>query len=70
MLSGLTYRWWASSSPKAAHTSLQWSASTGVDLLLGCDHHLGLIADEVQQRAEALDREQLGDVGPLALLPP
>ena len=29
MLSGLTYRWWASSSPNAAHTSLQWSLSAG-----------------------------------------
>ncbi len=33
--SGLTYRWWASSSPKAAHTSLQWSAERRRELLLG-----------------------------------
>ena len=38
------------------------------ELLLGGDHQLGVLADQVEQRAEALDRQQLGDVRALAAL--
>ena len=34
-----------------------------LEILLGRDHELGLRADEIQQRTEALNRQQLGDVG-------
>ena len=59
---GLTYRWCASASANAAQTSVQWSASAGLQLLLGGDEQLGVGAEQVEQRAEALDRQQLGDV--------
>ena len=42
-------------------------AQRRLELLLGGNHQLGALADQVQQRAEALDREQLGDVRPLGL---
>ena len=38
-----------------------------LELLLGAEHDLGVLADEVQQRAEALERQQLGDVHALGL---
>ena len=41
---GLTYRWCASSSPNAAHTSLQWSLQHRLELLLGGHHQLGVLA--------------------------
>ena len=64
MLSGLTYRWWASSSPNAAQTSLQWSLSTGASSSSAATTSSASRADQVEQRAEALDRQQLGDVRP------
>ncbi len=39
-----------------------------LEVLLGRDHQLGLRADQVQQRTEALHRQQLGDVGALGVL--
>ena len=62
MLVGLTYRWWASSSPNAAHTSLQWSLSAGASSSSAATTSSVARPDQVQQRAEALDRQQLGDV--------
>ena len=38
-------------------------AERGRELLLGGHQQVGVGTDEVEQRAEALDREQLGDVG-------
>ncbi len=37
-------------------------------LLLAGEHDQGVIGNEVERRAEAVDRQQLGDVGPLPLL--
>ena len=37
-------------------------AQRRLDLLLGRDDQLSLLADEIQERAEALNRKQLGDV--------
>ena len=39
------------------------------ELLLGGDHDLGSLADQIEQRAEALHGQQLGDVGALGVLP-
>ena len=38
-----------------------------LEVLLGGDHQLGVRADQVEQRAEALDRQQLGDVRALGV---
>ena len=40
-------------------------AQGGLDVLLGGEDHLGLAGQEVEQLAEVVDREQLGDVGAL-----
>ena len=53
---------------KAAVTSSHWSRQGGRDLLLGGDDDRRVGRDEVEQRAEALDRQQLGHVGALAAL--
>ena len=37
-------------------------AQRGLELLLGGDQQLGVLAEQIEQRAEALDRQQLGDV--------
>ena len=46
---------------KAAVMSSSGRAAT-VDVLVG-DHHVGVVGEEVEQLAEAVDRQQLGDVG-------
>ena len=66
--SGLTYRWWASSSLNAAQTSVQWSLERRRELLLGGDQQLRVGTEQVEQRAEAIDRQQLGDVRAVRLL--
>ena len=42
-------------------------AQARLDVLLGGDHDLRGLGDEPEQLAEAVDRQQLGDVGPLLL---
>ena len=34
-----------------------------LDVLVGGDHHVGVVGEQVEQLAEAVDRQQLGDVG-------
>ena len=66
--SGLTYRWCASSSLNAAQTSLQWSLSAGASSSSAATSSCVSGAEQVEQRAEALDRQQLGDVRAVRLL--
>ena len=42
-------------------------AQAGLDVLVGGDHDLGALRDQLEQLAEAVDRQQLGDVRPLLL---
>ena len=48
---------------KAAQTSSQWSRSDGLDVLVGGDHDVGVLGQQAEQLAEAVDGQQLGDVG-------
>ena len=38
-------------------------AQRGLEVLVGGDHDVGVLGEEVEQLAEAVDRQQLGDVG-------
>ena len=67
MRSGLTYSWWASSSWKATQTSAQWSRRLGSTSSSAAITICAACRDQLEQLAEAVDRQQLGDVGPLLL---
>ena len=49
-------------------TSCQWSRERGLDVLLGGDEHVRVLRREVEERVEAVDGQQLGDVRALLVL--
>ena len=49
-------------------TSCQWSRERRLELLLGGEHDRGLLGNQLEERAEAVDRQDVRDVRPLVAL--